>query len=110
MNLSTNLAHTIFRRNILKVMNRRTTTPRPRPTAKAIQIESSCAQPVLSLKISTTSLTKATAKKNATKNATAPFIVLTAPQHTFMIAGKRGKKEKILASTNNNNNNNNNNN
>ena len=81
-------------------MNRR--TPTARPTTKAIQIESSRAQPVPNLKISATSLTKATAKKNATENATAPFIVLTAPQHTFMIAGKRGKKEKILASTNNN--------
>ena len=76
-------------------MNRRTTTPRP--TTTAIQIESSRAQPVPILKISATSLTKATAKKNATKNATAPFIVLTAPQHTFMIAGKRGEKEKNIS-------------
>ena len=95
MNLSTNLAHTIFRPNILKVINRRTTTPRP--TTKAIQIESSFAQPVPNLKISATSLTKETAKKNAIKNATAPFIVFTAPQHTFMIAGKRGKKEKYIS-------------
>ena len=72
-------------------MNRRTTTARP--TTKAIQIESSRAQPVPILKISATSLTKATAKKNAT----APFIVLTAPQHTFMIAGKRGEKEKNIS-------------
>ena len=76
-------------------MNRRTTTARP--TTKAIQIESSCAQPVPNLKISTTSLNKATAKKNATANATAPFIVLTAPQHTFMIAGKRAEKEKNIS-------------
>ena len=82
-------------------MNRR--TPTPKTTPLPIQFESSCGQPVPNLKISTTSLNKATTKRNAT----APFIVLTAPQHTFMIAGKRGKKEKILASTNNNNNNNN---
>ena len=82
-------------------MNRR--TPTPKHTPPAIQFESSCAQPVPNLKIPITRLNKATTRKNAT----APFIVLTAPQHTFMIAGKRGKKEKILASTNNNNNNNN---
>ena len=69
-------------------MNRRIPTPKPIPPA--IQFESSCAQRVPNLKISVTSLNKATPKQNAT----APFIVLTAPRHTFMTAGKRGKKEK----------------
>ena len=79
------------------MMKRRTPTPKPTPPAIPY---------VPNLQIWATRLNKATPRKSAT----APFIVLTAPQHTFMIAGKRGKKEKILASTNNNNNNNNNNN
>ena len=71
-------------------------TPTPEPTPPAIPY-------VPNLEISATRQNKTTPRKSAT----APFIVLTAPQHTFMIAGKRGKKEKILARTNNNNNNNN---
>ena len=70
-------------------MNRR--TPTPKHTPPAIQFESSCAQPVPNLKIPITRLNKATTRP---KGATAPFIVLTAPQQNFMTAGKRGKKEK----------------
>ena len=74
-------------------------TPTPEPTTPA-------KPDVPNLDIWATRQIKTTLRESAA----APFIVLTAPQHTFMIAGKRGKKEKILASTNNNNNNNNNNN
>ena len=75
-------------------MMKRTPTPEPTTPAKPS---------VPNLEISATRQIKATPRESAT----APFIVLTAPQHTFMIAGKRGKREKILAGTNNNNNNNN---